>query len=85
MSKQSALLARTATATLVEAAATLEAIGKHGKTPEQRLALAWTYDEIENRVGAITTAEEDKFVEILDKTNSYLAALTALRPQLANL
>ena len=41
--------------------------------------------EIERRVGIITLDEELEFERVYDSTNSYLTALVALRPQLANL
>jgi len=79
--RKAALLGRTKTDALLGAAYLLEAKGQL-KTPEERMTAAWIYDELERRVGLITPAEELEFERIYDDTDSYLAALIALRPQL---
>lgn len=81
--RKTSLLARTTTATLIQSALTLEAVAS--KTPEQRMTAAWIYDEIESRVGLITPDEDQEFCRVYDETDSYMAALVSLRPQLANL
>ena len=81
--RKAALLASVPTATLLEVARTLE--NKTNTTADERMSSAWTVDEIERRVGLITLDEEAEFERIYDATNSYLTALIALRPQLANL
>lgn len=80
--RKTALLARTTTATLIQSALTLEAVAS--KTAQQRMTAAWIYDEIENRVGLITADEDQEFCRVYDETDSYMAALVSLRPQLAN-
>jgi hypothetical protein len=80
-SRRTALLDRTSLKTLVQSAMVMETI--KNKTPEQRMTAAWIYDEIERRVGLITDAEGPEFERVYDETDSYMAALVALRPQLA--
>jgi hypothetical protein len=82
--RKAALFARTTTATLINSARILEALGQT-KSPEQRMTAAWISDELERRAGLITDAEETEFERVLDETDSYLTALITLRPQLANL
>ncbi|ASR78025.1 hypothetical protein I5G95_gp08 [Mycobacterium phage Bella96] len=79
--RKAALFARTSTPVLLQSAATLEALSS--PTADQRMVRAWTFDEIERRVGKITLDEEPEFERVYDETDSYLAALVALRPQLA--
>lgn len=74
------LLAKTSTGTLMAAAFRLEAVKK--KSPEERMTNAWILDELERRAGLITDAEGPEFERIYDATDSYLAALIALRPAL---
>uniref|UniRef100_A0AAU8GPC2 Uncharacterized protein n=1 Tax=Mycobacterium phage Pharb TaxID=3136626 RepID=A0AAU8GPC2_9VIRU len=78
--RKAAVLARATTAVLLQSAATLEAI--EAPTPEQRMVRAWTFDEIEKRVGVITLDEEPEFERVYDETGSYLAALLHMRPAL---
>ena len=81
--RKTALFAKIPTATLLDVARALE--NKTDKTADERMSSAWTVDEIERRVGIITLDEELEFERVYDSTNSYLTALVALRPQLANL
>ncbi|WP_301123498.1 MULTISPECIES: hypothetical protein [Mycolicibacterium] len=79
--RKQALLAKTSTSVLMESARALEALT--APCEEERMVRAWTFDEIERRVGKITLDEEPEFERVYDETGSYLAALIALRPQLA--
>ena len=74
------LLSNASTRTLLESAVTLEAV--KALSQEERMVRAWVFDELEARVGALTPDEDEKFMRIYDETDSYLAALIALRPQL---
>ena len=78
--RKRALLSNTSTRTLLESAFALEAI--ESRTEEERMVRAWVLDELETRVGALTPDEDEEFMRIYDETDSYLAALIALRPQL---
>jgi hypothetical protein len=82
--RKAALLARTSTSTLLASFMTLDAMTD--STPEQGLTRVWILEELERRVDPLTTDEDVAFCEALDANGgSYIAALLALRPQLANL
>ncbi|QAX95638.1 hypothetical protein I5H03_gp008 [Mycobacterium phage Nibb] len=78
--RKAALFARTSLPVLLQSAATLEALEL--PSAQERMVRAWTFDEIERRVGKITLDEEPEFERVYDETGSYLAALMALRPAL---
>lgn len=74
---QTELLTKTDTDTLMIAALTLDAISD--RTQEQRMALAWTMDEIERRHPEITPAL-DAWVESMDETFTYTeVAIAAIK------
>lgn len=81
--RKNQLLANTATPALYQAAVLLESARTEGLTPEQRMTRAWILDELEQRAGKLADAELPEFERIYDKTDNYLAALVALRPNLA--
>lgn len=80
--RKTALLAKTSTGNLIDAALKLEK--KKAKTPDERMTAAWISDELEKRAGLITDAEGQDFIQMYDLTDSYLAALLYMRPLLIN-
>ncbi|AHZ95163.1 hypothetical protein PBI_PINTO_83 [Mycobacterium phage Pinto] len=80
--RKKAVFARASIGTLIQSAFTMEAI--ESPSQEERMVRAWIFDEIERRVGQITLDEEHEFERVYDETNSYLAALIHIRPQLAD-
>lgn len=79
IARRAAMFARTTTPALVGAALILDA--KRGDLdPDERLALAWTNDEIERRAGGIV--DDEAFDALLD-THTYVEALLVTFPGLS--
>lgn len=74
-----ALFAKTSTPALVGAAFMLEA--KTSLTEDERMALAWTRDEIETRCGGVH--DDEAFCALLDTDMTYTEALIATFPELS--
>lgn len=80
--RRDALMARTATPTLIHSSVVLEM--KDTLLPEERMTRAWIFDELAKRAGNTVLDREEEFESVYDATGDYLTALIAVSPALAD-